>query len=329
MDSMDRKITQCLVYDGRATFRRIADVLGISEQTVARRYRALCDSGALRVQVRANEHALGLRRWFVRIQCRPNAAAPLAEALAVRDDVGWVNITSGGSEVVCVAFSSRDGVAGSVLDRLPRTSQVLGFTAFAVLHTHIGDATKWTAFDEPLAREQFAALTVDKFAPPSKTVRPTSSLVPEDDRLLRELADDGRATIATLARVTGRSQAAVSARLDELLLSGAVYVGVDIAPATFGFDVTAYLWLTVVPGKLHSVGKKLSLLPETTYTAAVSGPANLMVTVACQDLADLYTLVTEKIGALSAIRQVEVVPVLRRFKQGGTRLADQRLLSRA
>ena len=26
MDSMDRKITQCLVYDGRATFRRIADV---------------------------------------------------------------------------------------------------------------------------------------------------------------------------------------------------------------------------------------------------------------------------------------------------------------
>lgn len=327
MDSMDRQIAQCLVYDGRVTFRRIADVLGTSEQTVARRYRALYASGALKVQVRANEHALGLHRWFVRIQCRPNAAAPLGEALSARDDVGWVNITSGGSEVVCVAFSNPDGVTGSVLDRLPRTSQVLAFTAFAVLHTHVGDATKWTDFAEPLTPEQFAALTADNSAPPAKTVRPTSSLLAEDDALLRALADDGRATISTLARTTGRSQAAVSGRLDELLLGGAVHVAVDVAPATFGFDVTAYLWLTVVPGKLHSVGRKLSLLPETTYTAAVSGPANLMVTVACRNRAALYRLVTEKIGSLSAIRQVEVVPVLHRFKQGGTRIQDRRLRS--
>ena len=71
----------------------------------------------------------------------------------------------------------------------------------------------------------------------------------------------------------------------------------------------------------------LSLHPETTFTAAaaVTGTANLLVTVTCRDLAALYAFVTTKVGPLPAVRQVETVPVLHRLKQAGTRVRDGRL----
>lgn len=55
--------------------------------------------------------------------------------------------------------------------------------------------------------------------------------------------------------------------------------------------------------------------PETTFTAAVTGTANLLVTVTCRDLEDLCTFVTTEVGTLPAVHQVEIVPVLHRPNQ--------------
>jgi DNA-binding Lrp family transcriptional regulator len=148
---------------------------------------------------------------------------------------------------------------------------------------------------------------------------------PDDTPLVAELARDGRAGVVALARATGWPQSRVSARLGEILASGAVHVTTDLAPALFGFHATAYLWLTVTPGDLHQTGQALSLHPETTFSAAVTGAANLLVTVTCRDLAALYAFVTTKVGTLPAVRQVEIVPVLHRLKQAGTRVRDGRL----
>jgi DNA-binding Lrp family transcriptional regulator len=325
MEALDLQIVQCLLRDGRAPFRRIAEALGVSEQTVARRYRGLNAEGALRVQVQPDERVTGQQRWFVRVQCRPDAAAALADSMAARGDVSWVSITSGGSEIVCVAFSDPSLEDGSVLARLPRTRQVLSFTAFAVLHMHVGSSeTKWMPFDEPLTPAQIAALRVTGLASAADTAT-GPAIRPDDAPLVAALARDGRAGVVALARATGWPQSRVSARLAELLASGAVHVTTDLAPSLFGFHATAYLWLTVTPGDLHQTGQALSLHPETTFTAAVTGTANLLVTVTCRDLAALYAFVTTKVGPLPAVRQVETVPVLHRLKQAGTRVRDGRL----
>jgi DNA-binding Lrp family transcriptional regulator len=327
MDALDLQIVQCLLHDGRAPFRRVAGALGVSEQTVARRYRGLLAAGALRVQVQPDERVTGRQRWFVRVQCKPDAAAVLAASMAARDDVSWVSITSGGSEIVCVTFSDPSREAGSVLARLPRTRQVLSFTAFAVLHMHVGSSeAKWMPFDEPLTPAQVAVLPGWASRPAAPTCPGTGPAIRADDApLIAELAQDGRAGVVALGRATGWPQSRVSARLAELLASGAVHVTTDLAPELFGFHATAYLWLTVTPGDLHQTGEALSRHPETTFSAAVTGTANLLVTVACRDLAALYAFVTAKVGPLPAVRQVEIVPVLHRLKQAGTRVRDGRL----
>jgi DNA-binding Lrp family transcriptional regulator len=146
-----------------------------------------------------------------------------------------------------------------------------------------------------------------------------------DAPLVAELARDGRAGVVALARATGWPQSRVSARLAEILASGAVHVTTDLAPGLFGFHATAYLWLTVTPADLYQTGQALSVHPETTFSAAITGTANLLVTVTCRDLTALYHFVTAKVGPLPAVRQVEVVPVLHRLKQAGTRVRDGRL----
>ena len=327
MEALDLRIVQCLLRDGRAPFRRIAEALGVSEQTVARRYRALLAAGALRVQVQPEERVTGEQRWFVRVQCRPDAAAALADSMAARDDVSWVSITSGGAEIVCVAFTDPTHEDGSVLTRLPRTRQVLSFTAFAVLYMHVSSSeAKWMPFDKPLTSAQVPVLNGgDSPRPAAPSVpRDKRAIRPDDAPLITELARDGRAGVVALARATGWPQSRVSARLTELLTSGAVHVTTDLAPGLFG-HATAYLWLTVTPGDLHQTGQALSLHPEATFTAALTGTANLLVTVTCRDLAALYDFVTTKVGPLPAVRQVEIVPVLHRLKQAGTRVRDGRL----
>ena len=328
MDRTDRRIVQCLLYDGRAPFRRIAEVADVSQQTAARRYRALRTDGAVRVRALPSHNARGEATWFVRIQTRPDATETLAEALAAREDTAYVSTTSGGAEIICQTRTDPRHANGSVLHRLPRTAQVLAYQAHAVLHMHLGDGSKWLAFDDPLTPGQLVHLRGGTRSDWGKPVsdQPGATLRESDAPLLTELTRDGRASIAELARATAWPEARVSARLDELLTGGALHIAVDLAYSRFGFDATAYLWLTVTPGQLTTIGDTLAQHPETTFAAAVTGSANLLVTVTCRTLEDLYHYVTTKIGALDAVRQVDVVPVLNRHKQAGTRLKDGRLL---
>lgn len=50
------------------------------------------------------------------------------------------------------------------------------------------------------------------------------------------------------------------------------------------------------------------------------------MTVTCRSVEDLYTFITTKVGVLPAVHQVEVVPVLHRLKQAGTRVRNGRLV---
>lgn len=331
MDRTDRRIVQCLLRDGRASFRRIAEVAEVSEQTVARRYRALVADGAVRVRALPRHALLGDRTWFVRVRCRPDATDALADALAAREDTAYVSVTSGGSEIVCQTHTGLRDQGGSVLQRLPRTARVLGFDACEVMHMHLGSGAKWLAFDDPLTDDQAALLHASD---PQRATTGGAALdvgnagAPreQDGPLLAELARDGRAGVVELARACGWSKSRVSARLEELLAAGALRIAVDLAYPRFGFHAPAYLWLTVAPGRLNATGEALSAHPETTFAAAVTGSANLLVTVTCRTMDDLYSYVTTKVGALDAVHQVDVVPVLHRLKQAGTRLHDGRLI---
>jgi DNA-binding Lrp family transcriptional regulator len=327
MDDLDRQIFQALQIDPRAGFHQIADVLGVSEQTVARRYRRLRGDGLLRVIGLVDPRHIGQSEWMVRVGCRPGGVGPLADALARRDDVSWVTLSAGGSEIVCnVRSRSAQQRDDLLLQRLPATSQVLSMAAHALLHRYVGGTSSdWEGYGARLAPDQIQAL---RPPPPAEPVAPVT-LQAEDEPLLDALALDGRCSYAALAAAAGWTQGRVTRRLAALRDGGVLYFDVDMATQLMGFTASAYLWLTVEPACLVAAGEQVAGHAEVPFAAAISGSANLVATVVCQDTEDLYRYVTTKISAIAGVRQLEVSPILRRAKQAGTRMDGARLASPA
>ncbi len=165
LDQPDRQLIRALQLDPRAPFSRIAEILGVSEQTVARRYRKLRGDGYLRVMGLVSPRGVGVTEWLVRIGCRPGGARRLADALARREDVSWVTLSSGGSEIVCAVrpLSQRQSDE-LLLQRLPATSQVLSVATHAVLHRFAGREADWAGYVDELTDEQVTQLAA---APPA------------------------------------------------------------------------------------------------------------------------------------------------------------------
>ena len=109
--TVDRQIIHMLTIEPRASFRAIAEVTGISDQTAARRYRRLSEAAGLRVLGVLDGTKLGWVDWFLRLQTTPGSADSIAEALARRPDTSWVRLASGGTEIVVHARGAHPGAA--------------------------------------------------------------------------------------------------------------------------------------------------------------------------------------------------------------------------
>ena len=316
-DRLDWQIVHALQADGRAPFSRIADVLGISDQTVARRYRRLRAAGVLRVLVVPNASLLGYGQWHVRLQCTPDASVAVATALASRPDTSWIYLTSGGTEITCTTSARTARERNELLlGKLPRTNRVVAVSAHAQLHTFVGGPTSLMDKLGVLTPEQVAALRPP--TPPGAARGEQVKLTEEDDRLLEVLAHDGRTGYPRLAAVTGWSESTVRRRLEHLLTTGTVYCDVDVDATILGYRAQAILWLTVAPAKLAAVGTCLAEHPEIAWVAATTGTTNLAASAVCRDMDALYEYLTACIGNLDGVRHVETAPVIRVIKRAGS-----------
>ncbi|MER6072709.1 Lrp/AsnC family transcriptional regulator [Streptomyces sp. NPDC001817] len=311
LDRLDLQLLSALEVDARASFSRIASVLGVSDQTIARRYRRLCAEGGLRVVAVRDGYVLGQDQWMLRIRCAPDGALAIAEALAKRPDTSWIGLASGGTEVLCVTRPRHPGDHDDLLlGKLPRTPSVVEIRAQQLLHRFYGGAAGWISKFGALTDEQIAALR-----PALEAVPGPPRLEPEDEPLLAVLQRDGRASYPRLQRATGRSESSLKRRLAQLRASGAVYLDTEYHTEMLGHPVAAILWITAAPAALHSVGEALARHEETAWVSATAGPSNLVVTALARSTAGLYAYLSGPLGQLEGVQHVETTPFLRRVKQ--------------
>src|SRR6201995_481050 len=309
-----------LQLDGRAPFSLIGDVLGVSDQTVARRYNRLRSSGLLRVRGLREPDLLGLRSWVIRVQCTPSAAAAVAEALARRPDTAWISLTSGGTEITCVV-RTRTGEDAShlLLDTLPRSRGVTGISAQCVLHTYFGGVLSLVNKSGTLTPDQVAALQPQAGTGPAAQgpVTPEARIPAGDGALLDTLELDGRTTHRDLAAATGWSQSTVRRRLADLRASGMLYFDVDFHHSLLDLSARGMVWLTVNPAQLSAAGEAMAGHPETAYVAATTGTANLYASVLSPSTEALYDYLTTSIAQLPGLTGVETILVMRTVKRSG------------
>ncbi|MFC8125958.1 Lrp/AsnC family transcriptional regulator [Streptomyces sp. NPDC057302] len=305
-DETDQRLVQELLRDARAPFARIAEAIGVSEHTVARRYRRLHHMGLRVIGVPGTQHS-GPTRWMLRVHCAPDAATKIADALARRDDTSWVVIASGGTELHCAVdtYSTRERDA-LLLDKLPHTPRVVSVQAHLILQTFAGTSDIWYA---PLPGPDTPQETRDEAA----AADPAPDAV--NLQLMAELAKDGRTPLTELAHATGRSPAGITRRLERLRATRALHLAVDYAPEYLGFHVLVRFWLRIAPGQLGTVGTALADHPEIPFVAATTGASHMVATGMFHNTQELYQYLDHRIGALPGVESIETAPILREVKR--------------
>jgi DNA-binding Lrp family transcriptional regulator len=316
IDLLDRRIIQALYIDPRAPFSRLAEVLGSSEQTVARRYRRLFDDRTLRVVGQLDSQRLGQSDWAVRIRCALGSAPTIATKLAQHPDTSWVQLTSGGTEIFST-IHSRDGAQQTplLLSQISVGRQVVALEAYCFLHLFVTGLTTPPGPSD-LSREEIAQL----LPPPdgSSIDRPKAKLADSDWPLVQALADDGRATYRQLATRTHWHESTVRRRVEELIASGVLFFDVDLASDAFGSRSQALLWMSVAPASLSEVGQALASRPEFPFVAATTGPTNLVAALVCPDDRSLYAYLTGEMTILDGLTHIETAPVMQFVKLHAT-----------
>nr|WSY50052.1 Lrp/AsnC family transcriptional regulator [Streptomyces sp. NBC_00886] len=309
LDETDRRIVAVLLASPRASWREVAHCLELSERTVVRRVAPLFADGTLRATVVRNPTYIpGVIPISLRIHCRPSKIRHVADALAHRTDTTWVDILGGGDEISAVFFLDGPEARNTLLLRdLPATDAVNSWTAHTLLRV-FPNAFRWTA--GLLTPEESARLA------PASLVAPPAPLA-TDTALITALTEDGRATYTDLAHRAGTTALTARRRLDALVHGLVVRLATEVDLALLGIHAEALLWITVQPGALQETAQTLSTHPQVRFTAATTGPANLLITVAATDLDALYTFLTTTIGTLRQITAVEITPLLATAKRTG------------
>lgn len=327
MDVLDAQILHALELAPRAPFRRIANAVDASEQSVARRYHRMRRAGVMRVVGLVNPRVHGDTQWVTRIHAKPDRMPQLAEALARRSEVTHANILSGGTELVCVIRApvgeSGDGL---LLQQLPRTAAVLDISVDLLLHAFGEPPTApWSGYGHQLTGEQTAQI-LDGPAGLSPSGRPPAPTA-QDQALFDVLADDGRAPQALMVQRTGWSVARVARRMADLESAGTLLYDIDLLPEQLGFRLNAMLWLDVAPQHLHQVGEVIAAHREIAFAGAISGRRNLLAIAICRDVDDLYRYLTEQLAAVDHIHACEVSIRTQRLKQSASLISRGRLVT--
>jgi DNA-binding Lrp family transcriptional regulator len=314
LDPVDRQIIHILTIEPRASFRAIAGVTAISDQTAARRYRRLSELAGLRVLGVLDGSLLGWTDWFVRLQTTPGSADSIAEALARRPDTSWVRLASGGTEISCtLAERSPEQRDALFLRGLPGSRRVVQINALSILHNFTPGP--WQEITKALSAEQLERLA----RPPGSAQAPApAALLPDDEPLLAELARDGRASHAAVAAAIHWHESTVRRRMDELRRAGLLHFEIDVDNRVLGMNVQVMLWLSVEPARVDETGRAMAAHPEIPFVAATTGPTNLMASAVFRDTRHLYEYLTGELAALPGVSSVQTAPVIRTLKRTGS-----------
>ena len=306
LDDLDRRIVGALQVDGRASWRRIAEVLDTPVSTVTRRGTALLNSGAVRVVALPAATTTAI----LEITTIPQRVDAVARALAARSDTIFVYVLSAPTRIVVEEQQLTDGaLARAVIEEIPAIDGVTGVSASPILDYH---RTLGSWMPGQLSVSEAVALNDGFGRPPTAT---TDLLVDIDQQIQTILLRDGRAPVNDIAAAVGQSEASVRRRLSGLI-GTRVDVRAVVAPTLLGLDVSAFLWIRVTPGSVRAVASEIAASQYVRYAAMTMGEHQLVIDVAVETLDDFRRFITDQpwTGRVESIRSS---PVLGAYKLSG------------
>ncbi|MEV8036884.1 Lrp/AsnC family transcriptional regulator [Streptomyces sp. NPDC086182] len=316
----DQRLVAALQCDGRVTAEQAAQVLGLSSATVRRRLHALRADGTVRVvisPVARPRNGGSAGALFLRIRVLRGRLDTIVAALAARDDISFIDVSTSGDEIFAVARTEPGSRDPLVFRQLPSTQAVTSWESATVLHV-FRLTSEWR--HDVLTAPERAALTPAGPVPGATSSGSPGPYGVDTDSLEQSLIDaltpDARLSASELAVRTGHAETTVRRRIAQLAAQGRLITQVQVDSRRLGLPIEAKLLLHVAPDHLAAAGQALAEHPSVHGAFATTGPSNLHAAAYFRDLRALYDFLSRDLVGLG-ITRVETAVVGRVAKRGG------------
>jgi Lrp/AsnC family transcriptional regulator, regulator for asnA, asnC and gidA len=126
-----------------------------------------------------------------------------------------------------------------------------------------------------------------------------------DSRIICLLQKDGRFPFTKIAEELNLSEATIRSRTQRLIRDKVISIVAVCEPRKLGFALTGNIKLQVSAGKMKEVIDELRELPEITYIALMTGPADVDMDFVVKSLEELNILIHNKLGIINGIIKIE------------------------
>ena len=133
LDDLSKRIIEQLQQDGRRSYARIGQEVGLSEAAVRQRVQRLIDVGAMQIVAVTDPLTLGfLRQTMVGVRCSGDLER-VAEHLAGMDEIDYVVITAGSFDLLIEVVCENDDQLLEILSRVRSIPSVTATETFVYL----------------------------------------------------------------------------------------------------------------------------------------------------------------------------------------------------
>lgn len=251
--------------NGRASYARIAERLGVTRRQVTQTVQGALDRDELRLAVSISPDLMGLERFAYLQIAVDGPVAPVRDALVAMPETTFVAVISGGFALDAEIRVGADPHLRQTVDAVRSLPQVLN------IRTHI-----------------YESIEVNLFSP--LWARRTRFQVDDADRaIVRHLQVDGRASFRELGAAAGVSPSGARLRFERLVENGAIKVvgipvrGTHLTGASLGVGIHVH-------GRIDdAVARVRALEPE--FLAVTVGTFDMIATVSTDSTEELLEVV--------------------------------------
>ena len=302
----DLELVDAVQVNPRAGWSAIAEPLGFSAVTAARRWAALAAAGA--VWTGAVMGPLLFRGAVLEFACRPGSVDALVDALNAMPDVLTVGRTAGEFDVYALTAAP---TTQALIDSLSgRFAALPAERLRARPYTRVHGGPQWRL--NVLNPAQSAQVRA-----PGRPKREIAGLTSDDRALFFALAHDARRSYADLGDDLSVPPQVVRRRLDLLLRSGWVSLRADLARPLAGWPLAALVWLAVPHATRSQVAHDLGTLAAIRFCASTVSPANLVAIVNLRAPEELDDVLIALSSELPSVAVSEYRLILRLHKVNG------------
>jgi DNA-binding Lrp family transcriptional regulator len=309
LDDLDRKIVIALQGHGRASWTRIAEEIGTSVATVARRGQQLLQDGVVRVAVMPDiNHAGDTDLFILRITCAPGTQMRVLEELSKRADLRFLALVTGSYDIFAeLNLLRQDSLHARIvheiqaIDGVQRCDTDLTLNVYKVSHDWV---QQFAGGEERTEEAKVHRCAPDHFDP-------------VDHQIIAVMAEDGRASFRSVGTALGLNESTVRRRFETLHSRGCTNLVTLIPAPALGYESEIFLTVTVAPPFLQTVARKLTTYRGVRYVAALLSQNALLCELILPTTKHVFDFTNGVLGRLEGVlgwtAAVELLVVRRGF----------------